>query len=698
MSQQQTAMIDSLDIAILGAIGLGTAAWFGRKKIAEKFFKPAPPPPAPAAQTPKQERNFVKIMQEQGRRVIFFYGSQTGTAEDYAGRLAKECSQKYGVSCMTADIELYDLSYLDSVSSDMLVFFIMATYGEGEPTDNAVEFWDFVTEEEPEFSELSGSGSLSNLRYILFGLGNRTYEQYNEVCRVLDKKLINLGAKRIGERGEGDDDGSLEEDFLTWQETMWPAFCEALGVDEHSARSGPREATYRVDELDTAENVYLGELAEKSDKSKIVYDSKHPYLAPAETRVVFDEEDRHCLHIEFDITDSNLVYHTGDHLALWPSNNEIEVGRLANVLGISHKLDKVVNVCAVDKTAAKKSPFPVPTTYRTILRHYLDICAPVSRQTLMALVEFAPEEIKARLHQLATDKDAYRLEVGEAVRNLGEVIELASGTTDSKDILAAVPFDLIIESISRLQPRYYSISSSSKETPKKISATVVTLAYQPETTPGRTVYGVATHFLYNVHTSSHNQELKAGYPAYDVNGPHNAYKEPSLRLPVHVRRSTFKLPRNPACPVIMIGPGTGVAPFRGFVRERAFHKTAGKPIGPTLLFFGSRTQKDFLYADEWPELFETLGEGSRLITAFSRETAKKVYVQHRLQEAGEEVWELISKGAYLYVCGDAKSMARDVHQTFVNLAITYGGKSEEKANEFIKTLRSTGRYQEDVWS
>ncbi|KAL0075352.1 NADPH-dependent cytochrome P450 oxidoreductase [Phycomyces blakesleeanus] len=715
MAQQQPAMIDSLDFAILGAIGLGTAAWFGRKKIAERFFKAAPPPPPAPVQAPKNERNFVKIMQEQGRRVIFFYGSQTGTAEDYASRLAKECSQRYGVSCMTADIELYDLSYLDTVSPDMLVFFIMATYGEGEPTDNAVEFWELVTEEEPAFSkdESDPTTSLKNLRYVMFGLGNRTYEQYNEVCRILDKKLINLGAQRVGERGEGDDDGSLEEDFLTWQETMWPAFCEALGVDEHSARSGPREATYKIDELEISpdsDNVYLGELAEKSDKSKIIYDAKRPYLAPIESRILFDEPDRHCLHIEFDITDSNLIYHTGDHLALWPSNSEVEIGRLANVLGISHKLDQVVDVCAVDKAAAKKSPFPVPTTYRTILRHYLDICAPVSRQTLMALIEFAPEEIKPRLHELATDKDAYRLQVSEAVRNLGEVVEyVVSGGGSPEGVLAGVPFDLIVESISRLQPRYYSISSSSKETPKKISATVVTLAYQPTTSPERTVYGVATHFLYNVYARSHNSNevLKAGgYPTYDIQGPRNTYLEPQVRLPVHVRRSTFKLPRNPACPVIMIGPGTGVAPFRAFVRERAFHKKSGRPVGPTLLFFGSRTQQDFLYADEWPGLFETLNEekegepntASRLITAFSRESAKKVYVQHRLQETGEEVWGLINKGAYLYVCGDAKSMARDVHQTFVNLAVAYGGKTEEQAHDFIKTLRSTGRYQEDVWS
>ena len=159
---------------------------------------------------------------------------------------------------MTADIEQYDLNYLDTVPEDCLVFFVMATYGEGEPTDNAVDFWDLVTDEEPQFSE---TDRLENLRYVAFGLGNKTYEHYNEVIRKIDNRLTALGAKRIGERGEGDDDGSLEEDFLAWQEEMWPAFCEALGVDESNVQSGPRQAVYSVEELTEFDKakIYLGE-------------------------------------------------------------------------------------------------------------------------------------------------------------------------------------------------------------------------------------------------------------------------------------------------------------------------------------------------------------------------------------------------------------------------------------------------------
>lgn len=435
------------------------------------------------------------------------------------------------------------------------------------------------------------------------------------------------------------------------------------------------------------------------NSSKIVYDAKNPYNAPITTRDLFTNTDRHCLHIEIDISDSNLSYQTGDHVAIWPTNSEDEVNRLASILGLSEKLDTVVMVKAVDSTASKKYPFPVPSTYRAIFRHYLDICAVASRQTLMSLIEYAPNEAsKECLLRLAKDKDEYRLKVAEAVRNLGEVLEFAAGAEAKPGFFSSVPFDLIVESVSRLQPRYYSISSSSKESPKKITATAVTLAYNPETSPERTVYGVNTNYLWRIHATAHQVDDGRPYPVYDLAGPRNALQQGS-RIPVHVRRSQFKLPRNPTVPVIMVGPGTGVAPFRGFVRERALQKKEGKPVGPTILFFGCRnSQQDFLYKDEWPELFATLGEGSRIVTAFSRETPHKVYVQHRLQENGQEMWDLLQKGAYVYVCGDAKNMARDVTQTFVNFAIQFGGQSEDKAHEYIKNLRNTGRYQEDVWS
>ncbi|KAI8143353.1 hypothetical protein BJV82DRAFT_684606 [Fennellomyces sp. T-0311] len=602
---------------------------------------------------------------------------------------------------MTADIELYDLSYLDTVPEDKLVVFVMATYGEGEPTDNAVEFWEMLMDETPVFSSAQDESTpLQSLNYIVFGLGNKTYEHYNAIARLLDKRLSDLGATRHGERGEGDDDASLEEDFLAWQEDMWPAFCAALGVDESNAQAGPRQPMFGVQELDVVDDdsLFLGELGEWLQKQTAVHDAKHPYLAPIATShdLFTQTADRHCLHLEVDISKSNLTYQTGDHIAIWPTNNEVEVLRLASVLGLADKLDTAIMVEALDSAASKKHPFPVPTTYRAAFRHYLDICSPASRQTLISLVEYAPtESSKEILRNLATDKEAYRTQVSESVRNLAEVLELCQddeGTTAAPGFFSTVPFDLIVESVSRLQPRYYSISSSSLTDPKSVAVTAVTLSYQPSSTKSRTVYGVNTNYLWRIHSPQDDS-----VPFYDLNGPRNRLQD--KKIPVHIRRSTFKLPRNTKLPVIMVGPGTGVAPFRGFVRDRVHQKQSGKDVGPTVLFYGCRhSQQDFLYSNEWPELFKVLGEGSQLITAFSRETKQKVYVQHRLKEHGEQMWKYIEQGAYIYVCGDAKNMARDVQHTFIEFAQTFGNKSESQAQDYVKNLRSTGRYQEDVWS
>ncbi|KAI9287299.1 hypothetical protein BC943DRAFT_358554 [Umbelopsis sp. AD052] len=698
-------MLDTLDIVFLGTIGLGTVAWFARKQLFSRFSGASDSKSAASTATKtappikRKERNFVKVMQDQGRRVIFFYGSQTGTAEDYAARMAKECSQNYGISAMTADIEDYDLTYLDTMPEDCLAFFVLATYGEGEPTDNAVEFWDHLTGDDVVFSEGNEEEKpLKNLRYVVFGLGNKTYEHYNAVARQIDQKLTALGATRIGERGEGDDDGSLEEDFLAWQENMWPAFCEALGVDESNVDK-ERTAVFSVEELETVdeESVYHGELGEKSQRH---YDAKKPFPAKVTMHDLFSNSDRHCLHVDIDISESPFKYLTGDHVAIWPTNSEVEVQRLAGVLGMAEKLDTIVMVKAVDDTASKKYPFPVPSSYRSIFRHYLDINVAPTRPLLASIAQFAPsEQGKAFLERLSKDKEEYKQVVADACRNLAEVLQLADGQAGA---FSSIPFDYIVEGISRLQPRYYSISSSAMESPSVISATAVTLAYNPTSTPDRTVWGVGTNYLWALHQATYKDSDKGVYhPEYYVKGPRDAYFTDNVpRVPIHVRKSNFKLPRNPSVPVIMVGPGTGVAPFRGFVHERAFQKGHGKPVGTTLLFYGCRrSDEDFLYRDEWPGLFETLGGESRIITAFSREGAEKVYVQHRLRENAQQVWDLIDKqGAYIYVCGDAKHMAKDVQSSFIEFAQTYGGKDADQAEQYVKSLRSKGRYQEDVWS
>lgn len=191
----------------------------------------------------------------QNKRLVIFYGSQTGTAEEYAIRLAKEAKTKFGLASLVCDPEDYDFENLDQVPEDCAVIFVLATYGEGEPTDNAVTLLQNFEDESFEFS--NGEHKLDGLKYVMFGLGNKTYEHYNLMARKMDKMLEDMGAVRIGERGEGDDDKSMEEDYLAWKDGMWEAFAEAMGVEEGQ---GGDSADFVVSELEThpEDKVYLG--------------------------------------------------------------------------------------------------------------------------------------------------------------------------------------------------------------------------------------------------------------------------------------------------------------------------------------------------------------------------------------------------------------------------------------------------------
>lgn len=198
---------------------------------------------------------------QQKKRLVIFYGSQTGTAEEYAIRLAKEAKSKYGLTSLVCDPEEYDFDNLDQIPSDCAAFFVMATYGEGEPTDNAVQLTQNLADESFEFS--NGEHMLPGLKYVIFGLGNKTYEHYNLIARNVDKQLTAMGAIRLGERGEGDDDKSMEEDYLEWKDGMWNAFASAMNVEEGQ---GGDSADFAVTELVShpIEKVYLGECGDRS--------------------------------------------------------------------------------------------------------------------------------------------------------------------------------------------------------------------------------------------------------------------------------------------------------------------------------------------------------------------------------------------------------------------------------------------------
>lgn len=396
-------------------------------------------------------------------------------------------------------------------------------------------------------------------------VGNSTYEHFNAVSRDIDNRLTSLGAKRIGERGEGDDDKSMEEDYLAWKDGMFDALHAELGWEEGAGGDVADFEVHELDQVDEAK-LYLGELSARAlTGTRGVYDAKNPFPAPIiEAKELFEDGDRNCVHTEFDLTDSGIRYQTGDHLGLWPLNPDSEVERFLAVLGLTEKRDKPIDVKSLDPALAKV-PFPIPTTYDTVLRHYLDISAPASRQTVGQFAKYAPNDsAREMLEKLGADKQYYHGIVGAKCLKLSEVLILAAGdalsTSTSQYTVWSIPFDRIISSIHRLQPRYYSISSSPKLHPTAIHITAVVLKYEPVNGANK-VFGVGTNYLLNLKTA-HNKGIRGvreeDAPVYRLDGPRGKYQKDggAYAAPIHVRRSNFRLPTSPKVPIVLIGPGT----------------------------------------------------------------------------------------------------------------------------------------------
>lgn len=592
------AQLDTLDVVVLATLLAGTVAYLTKGTYWGVTKDPYASSYANAnGNKAGKTRNIVEKMDESNKNCVVFYGSQTGTAEDYASRLAKEGKSRFGLETMVADLEDYDFDNLGSLGEDKVAMFVLATYGEGEPTDNAVDFYEFIMADEPAFSEPSDT-PLENLKFVAFGLGNNTYEHFNSMVRNVSKALEKLGAQRIGEAGEGDDGaGTMEEDFLAWKDPMWTALAEKMGLEEREAVYEPVFGVVDRENLtkDSPE-VYLGEPNKMhlEGTSKGPYNAHNPYIAPiAESRELFTVKDRNCLHMEIDISGSNLNYQTGDHIAVWPTNSGKEVDRFLNITGLLEKRDNVISLKALEPTA--KVPFPTPTTYDAIVRYHMEICAPVSRQFIATIAPFAPtDEAKAEMAKLGNDKDYFHEKITNRYFNIAQALKEVGG--DAK--WTAVPFSAFVEGLNKVQPRYYSISSSSLVQNKKIAITAVVESLQ---IPGRVeaLKGVTTNYLFSLMMKQHGVPNPDPHGlTYNITGPRNKYD--GVHVPVHVRSSNFKLPSDPSKPIIMVGPGTGVAPFRAFVQERAAQAKAGQNVGRTILFFGCRKQKeDFLYASEW---------------------------------------------------------------------------------------------------
>lgn len=495
---------------------------------------------------------------------------------------------------------------------------------------------------------------MQGLKYALFALGNSNYEHFCSTGRFMDQRLAHFEATRLGPRGEGDDDKALEEDYLAWKDLMWAAVEKDLAWIPGRGSLTP---DFEIKELDSAfdkAKTYLGELSYRAlTGSKGIHDAANPYLAPViKMKELFQAGDRACIFAEFDLKGSGMKYRTGDHLGVWPVNPNGEVERVLKVLGLQTKRDLAIDLIALDPDLAQV-PFPTPTTYDSIFRFYLDINQTCSRQTADILASYAPsKQAKDILARLGKDREFFHAVVVASHLNLAQVLELAIKDC-SADITWSIPFERIVSFVPRLQPRYYSISSSSRMHPDTVQITSVVLKYKPSE-KADDVFGLCTNYLLNLKQAVLG-EIRPDdpkTPVYELDRRGKQASAPIYKVPIHIRTSNFRPPASVRVPIIMIGPGTGVAPFRAFVQERVAAARKAKQLygekalddwGTLDLFYGCRRRDwDFLYSEEWKEYADELDGKFRMHVAFSREPeAPKVYVQQLVQSEKDKIINVI---------------------------------------------------------
>ncbi|KAF2630627.1 cytochrome P450 reductase 2 [Macroventuria anomochaeta] len=621
-------------------------------------------------------RDVAQKLTEGDYHCVIFWGSQSGTSERFAETLGRECLSHFGISALVADISDYDSESISKIQSKHLAIFILSTYGEGDPSDNTAGLWDWIKQVKDKKTRVE------NLRYLAFGLGNSNYKYYNRVLDVVADALDNAGANALMPRQKADDaNGGTEEDFQVWKDDLFALF-RKLGFEQKTVEYQPTiELTFSGETNSEDSNPATSLIHQQTSTQSAIVP-----LTIKSAHELFAAGDRNCIHMELDLGNQDIVYKTGDHIGIWPCNPEEEIKRLLNVLGAQARMHEYFSVKSDNDSVKPK--VPSLTTLEAAFRYHLEICAPVARKTVQEIAQFAPTpEAKAKLLEIGQNRERYEQLTSNTHITLARLLQLASPTEQ----WTSLPLAFVIENLLPLQPRYYSISSSSVIAPRRIAITALVVNKTIGDKSTSTIHGLTSNYLLSASDVTSN----ATVPTPSYQRMNQGQRLQGSKVLAHVRKSKFKLPITSSTPLVLISAGTGFAPFRAFLQERTKLHVIGKPVGKILLFFGCRNKDDFIYQEELNKIQGELGYKLKIVTAFSRD-GPKTYVQDRVGEYAAEVLELLDAGANMYICGKA-SMAREVDMKMEDAVSKAKSLGETEVKAWADSLKKRGKWKADVW-
>ncbi|CAI0451097.1 unnamed protein product [Linum tenue] len=631
-------------------------------------------------------------MGEKSRKpLLVLYASQTGNALDAAERVGREAERR-GCPVILSSMDEFDAN---SLTLEKTVIFVVSTTGQGDAPDAMKVFWKYLLQKNLPKSWLEG------VHYAVFGLGDSGYQKFNFVAKKLDRRLHDLGASAIVERGLGDDQhpSGYEGALDPWMTSLWRVLYQ---INPTFFPHGPDYIPPTSQLLDQPKyQIVYHELGLLQAGLSVVSDSKSPAMeierarSMSPAKLSYDKSTpdaflkmvrnepltrkgcgRDVRHFEFEFFPSTISYDVGDVLEVLPSQNPDLVDAFIQRCNLDP--EAFITVCPKQRGShhlldGSKSGQALPINLKKYVELAMDVTSASPRRYFFEVMSYfaTAEHEKERLEYFVSPEgrdDLYQYNQKER-RTVLEVLE------DFPSV--QMPFEWLVELVPPLRKRAFSIASSPSAHPNQVHLTVSVVSW---TTPfKRKRMGLCSSWLASLDPLQ------------------------GVTIPAWFHKGSLPAPP-PSLPLILIGPGTGCAPFRGFLAERAAQDTSSS-AAPIMFFFGCRNEgDDFLYRDLWLShshdgglLSEARGGG--FYVAFSRDQPQKVYVQHKMREQSQKIWAALSEGgAAIYVAGSSTNMPSDVMLAVEEIISKEGGVAREAAAVLIRRLERDGKYHVEAWS